>query len=127
MDKASQYAKALKETAPNVPPGSLPLLLQKCRKIMNDRGEAHLYPKVLRETVQLLEREFKTKVVSRYPLETKTKKEVLAFLKKHFDEIEEKAVEFETDAKMLGGVIVSHKDFSFDGTIERQLNKIFQS
>ncbi len=121
MDKTAQYVKALLEMLRDQTPGEV---LPVFKKLLAKRNEEYLLPGILKQTVELLEREGKTIVTSRYEMSPETKTQILGFLKKNFPEDTHDEAVFETDEKMLGGIKILHKDFLFDGTIGNKLNKI---
>lgn len=126
MNKPELYAKAFIETMKDAAEGDISDALKNLKTFLEKRGEAYLFVRVLKNAVNLLEREGRTKIVSRYPLSAETKKHLVGFLKKNFEKMEGTTVTFETDEKILGGVRIFHKDFLFDGTINAQLQKLIQ-
>jgi F0F1-type ATP synthase delta subunit len=126
MNKSELYAKAFIENLRDSEDGDIVGAIKNLKMFLEKRGEVHLFVRVMKTAVNLLEREGRTKIISRYPLSDTTKKHLVGFLKKNFEKLEGTTVTFETDEKILGGVRISHKDFLFDGTINTQLQKLTQ-
>jgi|GEM_PF-3304995 len=121
MDKATLYARAFTASLTDQ---KMSVVLSRLKDRLLLKGEMHLLLRILKMSVDILEHEDKTVVTSRYPLDVGEKKKIFALLEKNFGDVDTEGIEFETNEKVLGGASILRKDFLYDATVKKQIEKI---
>jgi len=121
MDKVTLYARGTIESLKDAPVSEV---LPRLKELLEKKNEKHLLPRVLQIVIRILERDGLTVITSRHELDSGTKKKALAFLEKNFKDISPEELEYRTDEKIIGGISISHKDYLFDGTINKKLGEM---
>lgn len=124
MDKIAIYSKAFLESIHGIPADEVLPALARFKEILKKREEMHLYPRILRTVITSLEYRENATVTTARELDEDIQKEVFHKLKKNFPEITKEHLHFKIDEKMMGGILISYRDFLFDGTVREVMRKL---
>jgi len=124
MDKTALYSKAFLESIHGISEEGILPALARFKEVLKKREEMHLYPRILKNIIAKLEYQENAVVTSARELDKTTEADILKKLKKNFPEITKEQIHFQVDGKMLGGILISYRDFLFDGSIKGTLRKL---